>query len=112
MIPLAVVACQVPVRVLDHDNAGIDHGPDGHGDAAERHDVDVDALQRHDQERHQDAHRERDDGDKTAAEVQQEHHRDQAHDQQLLQETGAQARDRSLDERRPVVADLDLDALR
>ena len=32
-------ALQVLVRILDHDNRGIDHGADGDRDAAEAHDV-------------------------------------------------------------------------
>ena len=32
-------ALQMLVRVLDHDDRGVDHGADGDGDAAEAHDV-------------------------------------------------------------------------
>ena len=44
------VALQVLVRVLDHDDGGVDHRADGDGDAAERHDVGVDPLPAHDDE--------------------------------------------------------------
>ncbi|MCY1227424.1 hypothetical protein D9M72_396910 [compost metagenome] len=41
---------QLLVRVLDHDNRGIDHGTDGDRDSAQRHDVGIDTLVAHDQE--------------------------------------------------------------
>ena len=43
---LALVALEVLVGVLDHDDDGVDHRADGDGDAAERHDVRADALAR------------------------------------------------------------------
>ena len=43
----------VLVRVLDHHHRGIDHRANGDRDPAERHDVGVDALVVHDDERYQ-----------------------------------------------------------
>ena len=77
---------QVLVGVFDHDHRGIDHGADGDGDAAQRHDVGVDPLIVHDDERGQDPQRQRDDGHECRAQVEQE---DQAHggyDQELLEQ--------------------------
>ena len=51
---LFVPALDLLVRVLDHDDRGIDHGADGDRDTAERHDVRVHALVVHDDEREQD----------------------------------------------------------
>ena len=63
---------EVLVRVLDHHHGSVDHRTDGDGDAAERHDVGVHALIAHDDERRQDAERQRDDGDERRAQVEQE----------------------------------------
>ena len=51
------------VHVFDHDNCAINHGPNGDGDAAQRHDVGVDTLQLHDGECRENADGETDDGD-------------------------------------------------
>ena len=98
--------------VLDHDDAGVDHGADGDGDAPEGHDVDADPLRRHHDERHEDADGQGHDGDEPTAKVEQERHGHQPDDQQLLQQAGPQARDGTFDERRAVVGDLHLDAFR
>ena len=45
--PSALVPGEMVVRVLHHHDAGVDHGPDGDGDAAEGHDVDVQPLHGH-----------------------------------------------------------------
>ncbi|MNP40560.1 hypothetical protein D3C76_1342090 [compost metagenome] len=51
------------VGVLDHHHGGIDHGTYGDGDPTEGHDVGVESLVTHDDERDEDANRQRDDGD-------------------------------------------------
>ena len=85
----------VLVRVLDHHDRRVDHGADGDGNAAERHDVGVDALIAHHDEGEQDAQRQGDHGDQGRAQMEQEegtHQRD--HDELLdqLAATGSRPR--------------------
>ena len=81
---LVAPALEVLVRVLDHHDRRVDHRADGDGDAAERHDVRVHALVVHDDERHQDADRQRDDRDERRAQVEQEHEADERDDDEFL----------------------------
>jgi hypothetical protein len=60
---------EVLVRVLDHDDGGIDHHADGKGQAAQAHDVGVDVEQLHHQDRHQQTHGEGEDRHQRAAHV-------------------------------------------
>ncbi len=100
------------VCVLDHHDAGVDHGSDRDGDAAERHDVGVDALVVHHDEREQDAEREQQDRDEGAPDVYEEYETNQRNNQRLLQKLLAQVVDRALDERCAVVNRHDLNARR
>ena len=112
-VRLAVlVALDVLVDVLDHDDDRVDHRADGDGDAAEAHDVGADALHVHDDERQEHRHRQRQDRHQRAAEVEEEGDADDRHGERLLEELLAQRGDGALDERRPIVGDLDLHALR
>ena len=58
------------VRVFDHDDRAIHDHADGDGDAAEAHDVGVDAEQMHRQQADQHAAGDDEDGDQRAARVQ------------------------------------------
>ena len=58
---------QVFVGVFNHDHGGIDHGANGNGNTAQRHDVGVNALVAHDDKGGQNAQGQRDDGDKSRA---------------------------------------------
>jgi hypothetical protein len=60
---LAMPVLELLVSVLDHDDRGVDHRADRDRDAAERHDVGVDALVVHDDEGREHAERQRDDRD-------------------------------------------------
>ena len=100
------------VRVLDHHHRGVDHRADGDGDAAQRHDVGVDALPAHHQEGDHHAQRQRDDGHQRRAQVPQEEHAHQRDDDELLEQLERQVVDRALDQRAAVVGGDDLHALR
>ena len=65
-------ALEMLVRVLDHDDRRVDHRADRDGDAAQAHDVGVDAEQAHRDERDQHADRQHDDRDQRASHVHQE----------------------------------------
>ena len=99
------------MRVLDHDDGGIDHGADGDGDAAEAHDVGAQAQQPHADIGDQHAKRQRDDGDERAAGVQQEDDADQRHDGAFLEQGPLQGIDGAVDQGRAVVHRLDGHAL-
>ena len=98
------------VRVLDHHDRRVDHRADGNRYATERHDVRVHALVVHDDERHQHAQGQRNDGDKCRAQMKQEGEAHQCHDDEPLDKLLLQIVDRALDEARPVVGRNDLDA--
>ena len=58
------------VGILDHHDRRINHGPDGDRDAAQTHDVGIDAEQMHGDEGDQHADRQHQDGDQSAAHMQ------------------------------------------
>ena len=86
------------VGVLDHDDDRVHHGPDGDGDAPQRHDVGTDALAEHDQERNQHGNGQDDDGHQCAAQVQQECEADQCHHNAFLHQLAFQRFDRAVNE--------------
>ena len=98
------------VRVLDHDDGGVDHGADGDGNAAEAHDVGADAEHLHGDERHEDAHGEHEDGDQRAAHVQQKDDAHQRDHHAFLKERRLERGDGAVDELRAVVDRHHLDA--
>ena len=100
------------VHVLDHDNGRVHHGADGDGDAAERHDVGVDALAVHHDKGDQDADRQHHDGDQRRAQVEQERHAHQRDDDEFLDERAGEVADRALDDPGAVVGGDDLHAFR
>ena len=63
-------AFEMLVRVLDHDDGGVDHGADRDGDAAQAHDVGAQPQRLHRRERDQDADGQHDDRDQGAAQMQ------------------------------------------
>ena len=105
------IALAVLVQVLHHHHRGVDHHADGDGDAAEAHDVRVDAEPAHADEGDEHADRDGEDRHEGRAQVQQEDDADQRHHQHLLDQLVAQGVDRALDELRAVVGDVDLHAL-
>ncbi len=89
--------------VLDHYDGRVDHGADGDGDTAERHDVGGEAHVVHGNEGDDDGRRQHYDGDQGAAEVEQEEEAHQADDDALLDQGLLQRVDGTMDELRPVV---------
>ena len=96
------------VRVLYHHHRGVHHRADRDGDAAQRHDVGVHALEIHDNERGQDSERQRNDGDERRTQMEKEEHAHQRHDDELLDEFLSEVRHGPLDERGAVVGRHDL----
>ena len=84
-----VPALEVLVRVLDHHDRRVDHRADRDRNAAERHDVGVDALVVHDDERGQYAERQRDDRDERRPQVKQKNEANERDDHKLLDQLGA-----------------------
>src|SRR3546814_114954 len=104
-------ALKVLVRILDHHDRRINHRADRDGDAAQRHDVGVYALEAHHDERGEHAERQGDDGDQRRAHVPQEQGADQPDDDELFRQFVRQVLDRSIDELRPVIGGDDLDSI-
>ncbi len=98
----------VLVRVLDHDYRGVDHGADGDRNTAERHDVGVHALVVHDDEGDQHAKRQRDDGDESGAQMEEEQEADERDDDEFLDELLLEVGDGAPDQARAIVGRNDL----
>ncbi len=103
---------QVLVRVLDHHDGGVDHRPDGDGDAAQAHDIGVDAERPHADEGGEDGDRQHQDGDQRRAQMQQENDADQRDDQAFLGQRALQRVDGAVDQFRAVIDGLDADSRR
>src|SRR6185437_9038745 len=90
----------------------IDHGADCDRDTAKTHEVGADAEQLHCAERHQDADRQHQDGNKCAADMQQEDDADESDDDTLLKERVLERVNGGIDQLRAVIDGNDLDRLR
>ena len=99
------------VGVFDHDDRGVDHGPDGDRDPAQAHDVGADVHVAHGDERQQDREGQGQDRDQGAAKVPEEDDADERDDHHLLDELVPKVVDRPLNHVRPVVGRDELDAL-
>ena len=97
------------MRVLDHDDGGVDHRPDGDGDAAQAHDVGVDAERPHADEGGEDGDRQHQDGDQRRAQMQQENDADQRDDQAFLGQRALERVDGTVDQFGAVIDGLDAD---
>ena len=97
------------VHVLDHHDGTINHRADRNGDATERHDVGIEPLQMHYNERRENAHRQADNGHQTGANMEQKHHADQCHHDQLLQQFVPEIVHRPFNQAGPIVDRDDLD---
>ena len=86
------------MRVLDHDNRRVDHRADRNRDAAETHDVGRQSQCVHADIGNENAERQRDDGDKRASQMQQEHDAHQGDDQTFLEQRRLEGGDRAIDE--------------
>ncbi|MNS70677.1 hypothetical protein D3C72_1040240 [compost metagenome] len=99
---------QLLVRVLDHHDRGIDHGANGNGNAAQRHDVGIDALVAHHQKGGQHAQRQRHDRHQRGTQVEQEQQAHQRDHGELFGQLVCQVFHRALDQRGAVVGGDDL----
>src|SRR5262249_34371813 len=104
-------ALQVLVRVLDHDDRGIDHRADGNGNAAEAHDVGTQAQRVHAEICDQYAKRQGDDRHERAADVKEKHKADEGDDGALLDQRSLERIDGAVDEVGAVVDRFDGHAL-
>ncbi len=98
------------VIILDHHDAGVDHCADRNCDAAQRHHVGVDALQAHHDECDEDAQWQRQQDHQRRAQVEQEQHAHQHHDDELFDQLFPEGIDGPFDQCRTVVGLDDLDA--
>ena len=98
------------VRVLNHDDGGIDHRTDRDGYSTQRHDVGINALDAHHDEGREHAQRQGDDGDKCRTRVPEEQRAYERHDDKLFDELRGEVLYRRIDELRAIVGRDDLDA--
>ena len=98
--------------VLDHHDGGVHHGPDGDGDAAQRHDVGVQVDVVHRDQRHQDGDGQSEDRHQGAAEVKEENKTDQTDDDELFQQFLLQGVDGPKNELGAVIDRYDFDPFR
>ena len=100
------------MRVLDDDDRRVDHRTDGHGDAAEGHDVGVDPEDLHRDEGHDHRGRDGDDRDEGTRNVPEEYENDQRDDDHLHEQLVLQCVDRLFDQLGAIVGLDDLHARR
>ncbi len=93
----AAVLFKMLVCVLHQNHRRIHHDSDGNGDASQTHNVGVDAQKIHDEKRHQNAHRQGEDGHKGRSEVEEENNTDHGHHAHFLNELCFERVDASLD---------------
>ncbi len=105
-------ALDVLVGVFYHHHRRIDHRADGDRNAAQRHDIGVDPLVTHDDERGQYADRQSDDRDQRRAQVKQEQRADEGDDDEFLDELPSQIVDCALDKLRAIVGRHDFNTRR
>ena len=86
------------VGVLDHHHCGVDHGTDGDGDAAQRHNISVHPLESHDHEGEQHAQRQGQDRHQGRATVPEEQAANQRHNDEFLKQLLAEVGDRSVNQ--------------
>ena len=103
----ALVALQMLVGVLDHDDDRIHHRADGNGNATERHDVGTDALAEHHEECNQHRDRQDDDGHQRTPQVQQERKTHERNDDAFFQQFFFERSDGTINQRSAVVGDGD-----
>ena len=99
----------VLVGVFDHDDRGVHHRSDGDRDAPEGHDVGVDPLVVHDDERRQHAQRQRHDRNKGGPQMKEERRAHECDDEELLDQLTREILHRALDESRAIVRGDDFD---
>src|SRR5207302_2912818 len=99
------------VRVLDDHDGRVDHRTDGHGDAAEGHDVGVDPEDLHRDEGDDHRRWDRDDRNDRARDVPQENENDERDDDHLHKQLVLQRVDRGFDQLGAVIGLNDLHAL-
>src|SRR6185369_6978659 len=101
---------RTPVDVFHDNHRVVDDQTDGHGEAAERHQVDGAAEQPHEDEGRNDGHRQRDRRDHRQPPVAQENEQHDDGEDAANEDRVADARDRFLDELGEVVDATDADA--
>ena len=101
--PFGLPMLQFLVCLLDYDDSGVNHGSDGNGDSAQRHDVGRQPHRLHRNEGQNNRDRNGDDGDDRAREMPQEDQDDQTDDEQLFHQRVLKILDRAVDQLRAVI---------
>jgi len=105
-----LIRFQVLVRVFDHHDGRIYHRADRNGNAAERHQICVDALIAHHNEGSQHAQWQGKDGHQSTAQVKKKQCADQPDDDEFLDELVREIVHRPLDQLRAIIGGDHLDA--
>ena len=103
LLPMVGVRCEVALDVLDLDDRGVDDHSDRDRQAAQRHQVRVQAGVPHRDERQQRRQRQREDDDQRAANAPQEHGQDDEHQDRALGQGLEHRGGALLDDLRPLV---------
>ena len=96
------------MRVLDENDGSVHHGADSDGNAPQRHDVCIDALDSHHDERQEDADGQRENDHQRGSQVQQKKRADERHQRNLDQQGVGKVADGAFDQRAAVVDGHDL----
>ncbi len=92
-------AFEMFVRILDHNDRGVDHRANRNRDAAQRHDIGVDPLRPHHDERGKNTERKRDDRNQRRSRVPQEQRANDRDHDEFFDQLAGQVVDGSADER-------------
>jgi len=84
--------------ILDHHDGCINHRANGNGNSAQRHDIRIDPLKAHDDERRQHPEWQSDDRHQCRARMPQEQRANDADDDEFLDQLGGQVADRCINQ--------------
>ena len=105
LLPLMalVPSLNMLVRVFDHHHRRVDHRADRDGDPAQRHDVSVDPLKPHYEEREHDAERQGEHRHQGRSHMPQEQRANDGNDDEFFDQLFGEIVDRAVDQRGPIV---------
>ena len=91
------------MRILDHDDSGIDHRPDGNRNAAQRHNIGVQSLKVHDNKSNTQPQRQRNNRHQRRAHMPEKQRTDYRHHNKLFQQLAAEVVDGAVNELAAIV---------
>ena len=91
------------MRILDHDDSGIDHRPDGNRNATQRHNIGIQPLEVHDNKSNTQPQRQRNNRHQRRAHMPEKQRTDYRHHNKLFQQLAAEVVDGAVNELAAIV---------